>query len=155
MRLKQMVYQNPSESNKDRLIDDEFLESATMWSIFNPQKVFYCYILFVLNFLFQLFRLFTSMIKKKFNFDSLMNLTFIILDSAVMYLMISTITETSKAIAAFELDPRSRPPFDVGRVHTCLGPSSRFLWFWRGSNRWVHWKSKTKSIEYRGVLYQF
>ena len=57
------------------------------------------------------------MIKKKFNFDSLMNFTFIILDSAVMYLMISTITETSKAIAEFELDPRSRPPFDKGRVH--------------------------------------
>ena len=60
------------------------------------------------------------MIKKKFNFDSLMNFTFIILDSAVIYLMISTITETSKAIAAFELDPRSRPPFDIGRVHTHL-----------------------------------
>ena len=85
---------------------------------FNLRKVFYCYILFILNFLFQLFRLFTSLTKKKFNFDSLMNLTFIILDSAVIYLMISTITETSKAIAAFELDPRSRPPFDKGLVQT-------------------------------------
>ena len=45
-----------------------------------------------------------------------MNLIFIILDAAVIFLMISTITETSKAIAAFELDPRSRPPFDMGRA---------------------------------------
>ena len=45
-----------------------------------------------------------------------MNLIFIILDAAVIFLMISTITETSKAIAAFELDPRSRPPFDIGRA---------------------------------------
>ena len=84
--------------------------------MFNLWKVFYCYILFILNFLFQLFRLFTALIKKKFNFDSLMNFIFIILDAAVIFLMISTITETSKAIAAFELDPRSRPPFDIGRA---------------------------------------
>ena len=45
-----------------------------------------------------------------------MNLIFIILDATVIFLMISTITETSKAIAAFELDPRSRPPFDSGRA---------------------------------------
>ena len=50
------------------------------------------------------------------NFDTLMNLTFIILDAVVIFLMISTIIETSKAIAAFELDPRSRPPFDLGRA---------------------------------------
>ena len=54
------------------------------------------------------------MIKKKFNFDTLMNLIFIILDAVVIFLMLSTIIETSKAIAAFELDPRSRPPFDIG-----------------------------------------
>ena len=45
-----------------------------------------------------------------------MNLIFIILDAVVIFLMISTIIETSKAIAAFELDPRSRPPFDIGRA---------------------------------------
>ena len=49
-----------------------------------------------------------------------MNLIFIILDAAVIFLMISTITETSKAIAAFELDPRSRPPFDIGRARKFL-----------------------------------
>ena len=56
------------------------------------------------------------MIKNNFNFDSLMNLIFIILDAAVIYLMISTITELTTAIAAFELDPRSRPPFDIGKA---------------------------------------
>ena len=110
------------------LLGRRLLRSANKWpplrflsKIVQPPKVFYCYILFILNFLFQLFRLFTSLIKKKFNFDTLMNFIFIILDAAVMYLMISTITETSKAIAAFELDPRSRPPFDKGMVQTYLG----------------------------------
>ena len=45
-----------------------------------------------------------------------MNLIFIILDAVVIFLMLSTIIETSKAFAAFELDPRSRPPFDIGRA---------------------------------------
>ena len=63
------------------------------------------------------------MIKKKFNFDTLMNFIFIILDAVVIFLMISTIIETSKAIAAFELDPRSRPPFDKGRAR-------KFETFW-------------------------
>ena len=74
--------------------------------------VFYATVYFAIATIIEIYTFIRRISKRKFGADSIFSATFIAIDGYVIFYWVDRLIHLNAAMKMFELDPRSRPPFD-------------------------------------------